>query len=66
MVDVRSVEEVEVDDRTVAVGETDDGMYEASVVGSGLCTVSADVVSVDSKFTAVGMAIDEYMTPTKE
>ena len=65
MVDVRSVEEAEVDNRTVAVGETDDGRYEASVIGSGLCTVSADVVSADSKFTAVGKAIDEYMTPSE-
>jgi len=63
MVDVRTVEEIEVDDRTVAVGETDEGTYEASVIGSGLCTVNnAAVVSAEDKYTAVGKAVDEYMS----
>jgi hypothetical protein len=63
MVDVRSVEEVEVESYIVAVGKTENDQYEASVVKYQKYTRhNSPVASADSKFTAVGRAIDEYLS----
>jgi len=62
MVDVRSVQEVEVESYIVAVGKTDDDLYKASVVKYQKYTRhNSPVASADSKFTAVGKAIDDYL-----
>jgi len=62
MVDIRSVEEVSVENFIVAVGETDTGTYEASVVKNGNRSINTDVVGAVDKFTAVGRAIDDYLS----